>query len=248
MVLAVLVKSRLVILWYVVIGLMIVNLAIMAAAGQMAHWCRQKQWDEFNNAANKWQKVEGLPFAAIINDCGKTHQVSPELIAAVIQAESSFRPKAVSPAGAYGLMQIIPGTWEDVNRRTGICSASHGGSCTTACYFDPKLNIMIGTAYLREMLDLFQGDAVLAVAAYNAGPGAVQKHKTIPPYRETREYVVAVIANSYALAGKEPLYSKAIIDWERAAITGKTAMVCLIGGAILLAGALKRRYRSWRWR
>ena len=102
--------------------------------------------------------------------------VPPELVMAVIKAESNFNPKAVSSKGAQGLMQLMPRT-----------AAAMG---ITDC-FDPGQNIGGGTQYLSKLLKMF-GDEELAVAAYNAGPGRVRQYGGIPPYRETREYVARV--------------------------------------------------------
>jgi soluble lytic murein transglycosylase len=103
--------------------------------------------------------------------------VSADLVRAVIQVESEFDNLAVSSKGAQGLMQLMPFT----ARRFGVFDA-----------FDPRQNIFGGVRYLRFLLDLFQGDVVLALAAYNAGENAVLRYKGVPPYRETRGYVQKV--------------------------------------------------------
>jgi hypothetical protein len=102
------------------------------------------------------------------------HGVSVELVRAVIQVESEFDPLARSSKGAQGLMQLMP----DTARRLGVANA-----------FDARQNIFGGTRYLRQLLDMFQGDVYLATAAYNAGENAVVRYKGVPPYRETRGYV-----------------------------------------------------------
>ena len=114
---------------------------------------------------------------AAIHDAARAHGVDPRLVAAVARRESAFNSRAVSRVGACGIMQLMPATAEFLGVRN---------------VFDARENIFGGTRYLRTLLDTFDGDLDLALAAYNAGPGAVQKHRGIPPYRETRAYVVAV--------------------------------------------------------
>ena len=105
--------------------------------------------------------------------------LDPGLVRAVIATESNFDPRAVSPKGARGLMQLMPAT----ARRFGVKDS-----------FDPAQNISGGVRYLRYLLDLFEGDLVLALAAYNAGEGVVQGRGAVPNYRETRDYVDRVLA------------------------------------------------------
>jgi soluble lytic murein transglycosylase-like protein len=112
----------------------------------------------------------------IVEETARKYDVDPLLIHAVIQAESNYNPFAVSPKGAEGLMQLIPAT----AKRFGIENA-----------FDPKQNIDAGVRYLKLLQKTFQDDR-LAIAAYNAGEGAVMKYQWIPPYRETQEYVARV--------------------------------------------------------
>ncbi|MGD8234522.1 MAG: lytic transglycosylase domain-containing protein [Chromatiales bacterium] len=118
-------------------------------------------------------------FAGIVDKKAQKYNVTPELIHAVIEAESAYDPNAISSAGAVGLMQLMPAT----ARRFGVTDRT-----------DPEQNIDAGVNYLRELLNLFDNDVKLAIASYNAGEGAVMKYgRTIPPYRETQQYVVRVL-------------------------------------------------------
>lgn len=116
----------------------------------------------------------------IIVQAATLYQIPAELIRAVMQVESNFDPRAVSPVGAQGLMQLMPFT-ADRMMVTDI--------------MDPRQNIFGGTRYLRILANLFNGDIHLTVAAYNAGEGAVMRYGGIPPYEETRHYVVKVLEN-----------------------------------------------------
>ncbi|MDW8479296.1 MAG: lytic transglycosylase domain-containing protein [Xanthomonadales bacterium] len=124
-------------------------------------------------------------FAAEIAEAAQRHGVDEALVRAVMHAESNFRPGARSHKGAQGLMQLMPATAEALGVRDP---------------FDPRENIEGGVAYLKQMLERFGGDERLAVAAYNAGPEAVERHGGVPPFAETRVYVerVAQLRRRYA--------------------------------------------------
>jgi soluble lytic murein transglycosylase-like protein len=125
--------------------------------------------------------VVGLPagqsYKAAVDRIAAEQSVPAELIHSVIQVESNYNPNAVSPKGALGLMQLIPAT----ARRFGVADA-----------FDPVENIRGGAAYLKYLLDLYAGNYTLALAAYNAGEGAVARYGDVPPFQETRNYVKLV--------------------------------------------------------
>jgi soluble lytic murein transglycosylase-like protein len=121
------------------------------------------------------------PIDELVKTTAKTHGIDPQLVHAVITAESNYDPTAVSPKGAIGLMQLMPATAE----RLGVDP------------WNPRENVEGGVRYLKELLAMF-GDVSLALAAYNAGEGAVMKYgRQIPPYRETQQYVARVL-NVYA--------------------------------------------------
>lgn len=123
--------------------------------------------------------VAPAAFAGTISDAAQTHGVDPRLVAAVASRESAWNPNAVSRTGACGLMQLMPAT----ARLLGVANV-----------FDTRENIFAGTRYLRTLLDHYNGDLDLALAAYNAGPGAVQKFGGVPPFPETQQYVKRVRA------------------------------------------------------
>ncbi len=118
------------------------------------------------------------PMAEVINTVSGRHHLDPDLINSVIHAESGFNPRAVSPKGAQGLMQLMPGTAS----RLGVVNS-----------FDPGDNLEGGTRYLRELLERYNFDLIKALAAYNAGPQRVEQYHGVPPYYETQAYVARII-------------------------------------------------------
>ena len=129
-------------------------------------------------ATNLAALLEQTPYGEIIARVSEAHGVDPLLVRALIQVESNYRPRAKSHKGAMGLMQIMPATAREYK---------------VGNPYDPKANIEAGIKHLRSLIDRF-GVMELALAAYNAGPGAVQRFRGIPPYRETRNYVTRILS------------------------------------------------------
>jgi hypothetical protein len=122
--------------------------------------------------------LEQVPYGDAIYQAAKRHELDSLLLAAVVEAESGFDARALSPDGAVGLAQVLPGT---------------GLALSPEELQDPEKNLNEGARYLRQLLDLYQGDLALALAAYNAGPGSVARHRGVPPFRETRTFVSRVL-------------------------------------------------------
>ncbi|MEM1180837.1 MAG: lytic transglycosylase domain-containing protein [Acidobacteriota bacterium] len=123
-----------------------------------------------------------LPYAGMIRRTAERHGLDPLLVAAVVETESHFNPLAVSHRGAVGLMQVLPST----------------AALEPEALAEPSLNLEAGARYLRYLIDRYQGDLELALAAYNAGPANVRRYGGVPPFRETRQYVERVLARYFA--------------------------------------------------
>jgi hypothetical protein len=122
--------------------------------------------------------ISPLPLDEVVNSASAAYHLDPDLVNSVIHAESGFNSHAVSPKGAQGLMQLMPGTANQL----GVVNA-----------FDPQANVTGGSRYLRELLERYNFDLVKALAAYNAGPERVEQYGGVPPFHETRAYVARVV-------------------------------------------------------
>jgi soluble lytic murein transglycosylase-like protein len=143
-------------------------------------------------ATNYVPPTRSRQYDALIVDHANRNNVRPDLVRAVIQVESAYNSTAVSPKGAMGLMQLMPATAREFN---------------VGNPFDPRENIRAGVAYLRRLLDRYDNNEELALAAYNAGPGAVDRYgERVPPYRETQHYVSKVREISEVRVGGKTIY------------------------------------------
>jgi soluble lytic murein transglycosylase-like protein len=139
--------------------------------------------------ATKPASPRAAVYDTLITEHANANSLSPDFVRAVIQAESAFNPRARSAKGAMGLMQLMPQTASEYR----VLDA-----------YDPAENIRAGVAYLKSLMTRFGNDVSLALAAYNAGPGAVEKYgRTVPPYKETRNYVARIKSTSDAAHAAE---------------------------------------------
>jgi soluble lytic murein transglycosylase-like protein len=125
------------------------------------------------------RSLDSLQISSLVSQASLTSGTPPGLVRAVLMAESAGDPAALSVAGAQGLMQLMPGT---------------ASGCGISDAYDPNQNVQCGAGYLKQLLDRYHGNVTLAVAAYNAGPGAVDRYHGVPPYPETQAYVARVIS------------------------------------------------------
>lgn len=175
-------------------------------------WRKKKRPKSVQNTALTTMTYGSEELRSIITEQSKRYNVDEELISAVIKVESNWNPNAVSTSGACGLMQLMPGT---------------AGDMGVSDIFDPYENIAGGTQYLSKMLEMFNDDTTLALAAYNAGPGNVLKYGGIPPFEETQDYVVKVqnlVGTDVVLASLAPVQQPSVFSKKSvAAAPGKVA-------------------------
>lgn len=173
----------------------------------------------------------GTKYDDVINEAGKKYGINPYFIASVIKQESNFNPSAGSHAGAKGLMQLMPAT----ARALGVSNPS-----------DPRQNVMGGTKYLKQMLQAQGWNPVLALAAYNAGPGNVRKYGGVPPFKETQHYVKVIPQNFKNYTG-ETLTSKNV-KWSgdmassggKTSFSGSGSQITIKGGRIYIPTGIGR--------
>lgn len=149
----------------------------------------------------------------VIERHARAHNLEPKLVKAIIQCESGYNVSALSNKGAMGLMQLMPATARDLSVEDP---------------YNAEENVRGGTAYFRAMLDRFDNRVELALAAYNAGPGAVEKHNGIPPYRETRDYIRRVLGLFH---GKPVAIPSTVASAER---RGRMPHVTRVNGKIVI--------------
>lgn len=158
-----------------VAGDAVVRVEVVAPEKGQQQVLRFAQDDKFNKGGVNLTKAE---MGEMLSRSGVAHNIDADLLASVVRAESGGQVRAVSRTGAKGLMQLMPGT----AKQLGVEDS-----------FKPEQNIAGGTAYLDALLTRYHDNMALALAAYNAGPGAVDKYHGVPPYRETQAYVARVI-------------------------------------------------------
>lgn len=152
----------------------------------------------FSSYTQVRSEVTAFPFSDLINLYSVKYDLDPSLVASIISQESHFKPTAVSETGARGLMQIMPTTWREFNPGSQ-CTGEHDPPATGSdCIFAVEANLRTGIAYLRALLDRFDGDVIMALAAYNAGAARVMRFEAeeaagVPPFPETRNYVQRIV-------------------------------------------------------
>ncbi len=149
----------------------------------VTHFTNIPQKKNYKIVISEKKTRPGNDYSYIIRNKSRKYNIEPSIIKAVITAESNWNPRAVSNKGAIGLMQLMPATARDMQINNP---------------YDPEENIEAGTRYLRFLLDKFEGNLTLALAAYNAGPGKIERSGGVPPFPETKKFVRKVISISKA--------------------------------------------------
>ena len=170
------------------------NIALPASASRLSSAPKPAGYD----AGRAFPARPKTDLTQVVNEISGKYRLDPDLVNSVIKAESEFNPHAISPKGAQGLMQLMPGTASQL----GVPNA-----------FDPQANVDGGTKYLRELLERYNFDLVKALAAYNAGPQRVERFGGVPPYYETRAYVAKIVRD----------FNKKKVAQEKAAAANKNS-------------------------
>lgn len=237
--------------WYILLFVFLVEFVTYGVIGYLATGYRDLIWQNFSKAVYTLHDIDNrLPYAGSVNHYARDAEINPRVIASLIQVESSFQSRALSPAGAYGLMQIMPDTWRQVNQDNKVCFGRHKGECTSECYYNGDLNIQIGTKYLCQLLKKYQGNIILALAAYNAGPGAVERYHGVPPYVETENYIEGIISNWYMIENENVPYPTMLLmkQWDKAHQVIGWCLVITAGLMTWTVWRLVKRQGTWRWR
>jgi hypothetical protein len=164
-----------------------------------------------------------VPLNEVVNTASATYHLDPDLVNSVIHAESGFNSHAISPKGARGLMQLMPGTANQL----GVNDA-----------FDPEANVTGGSRYLRELLERYNFDLVKALAAYNAGPERVEQYRGVPPFRETRAYVARIVHeyNMKKIAQEKEARRKQTAAKAASKASSRTALAAKPAAGVVAAG------------
>ena len=184
--------------------------------------------------------VHDIPYADLINQIADSHRLNPALVAAVVAAESGFNARARSARGAYGLMQVMPATWQEL-AAAPACAGDVAPPTVPPCMDDPAANLEAGTAYLRHLVDRFKGNLPYALAAYNAGAGTVAQHEGVPPFPETTRYLRQVALAWYHLQRDGTLtpFWRSLLRWgdlgRYARIGVVMSLIALVLPVLLLA-------------
>lgn len=229
---------------------------VLTVGSQSLTWMTETRMQRalgiYETAMSLRQASASLPYADIVNMEAARYGLDPMLVASVIQSESAFDPDAVSPQSAKGLMQVLPSTWMAFNPDSSCDGLHDPPSHGPDCIFDPAANISTGTAYLRQLLEDFQGDTVMAIAAYNAGVVAVSVGKKAGrgslggngagPYQETQAFVRGVLSRWGRWRGQGgTILPSGVIAWKVLTRAARIVPALSVVSWGLLAGWLFRR-------